>query len=229
MTPERAFQFYRAYKFYYDNRYNFEKYGWRPPKATLRHQGERRCFEALTHKLNDAAIHALFMIGFFFSPRAHISDFTTPDGLHAGLSFAGRGENGQPLLQADAYELVKRFPKDDVNGWLYAIRDSVMTQFPGCIEQLIAGELPADLACVLLLIPQPARHYNWLAYWAQQPNTGLGAHDWIARLKKLDQLLRVHRPNWRQIAHAVADEFWSAIDLPSLAPVTITKEHSLYD
>jgi hypothetical protein len=208
VTAENVYKFYHAYKFFYDGRYDITKYHGALKLKPLIQQRDRQYYHRIAHKLQDAQIHALFSVGFFFNPKAHSSDFVTPDAQRAALAFAGRAENGPVMLRADLYHLGNRLrDEDDLMNWLYALDASM----PGCLGDVISGTLPLDLACALLLIPQPTLGLQWTAYWSEQPDLGLGPHPWIARLKKLDQLLRMQRPGWRMLAHELATEFWTAL------------------
>lgn len=215
MTGEHVYKFYHAYKFFFSHNYDITKYGGDGLHLKpLMQQRDRQYYHKIAHKLQDPQIHALLMIGFYFKPKAHASDFTTPTAYRAALAFASRVENGEPLLDADLYTLGKRLrAEDDLMNWLYAVDGSM----PGCLGDVISGALPLDVAALLLLIPQPTLGLDWTGYWATQPDLGLGPHPWIFRLKKIDQLLRVHRPGWRLTAHRYAQAFWSALDV-HLAP-----------
>lgn len=218
MTAEQVFHLYRAYKFYYAGKIRFEH-----GRAVISHpplikQRDRQFYYRIAQKMGDAQIHALFIAGFFYRPHAYVSDFMTPEANRAALIFAGRQENGRVLMEHDLYELHKRLPDIDLQEWLYGIVDGKQTAMPGCIQDVIAGELPADLAAMLLLIPQRHLSYDWPAYWAALPDTGLGCHSWIDRLKTLDQLLRVHRTSWRSMTHELAEKFWNDLGQP-LTPI----------
>ncbi len=225
MTAEHVFRFYRAYKFFYrPGGYNdLNRYAaiTCPP---LINQRERQFYYRIAQQLNDTTVHALYTYGFFFNPGAHISILATPDAFSSALVFAGRGENGTTLLQHDLYELRKRFVGERVDGvtpilewvpdWLYADDGNIM---PPCVQEIISGELPLDLAALLLLIPQPDLHHQWTANMSKD-DMGLGSGPWIDRLKKLDLLLRANRPGWRIQSHQLASEFWHSLNLPTLAP-----------
>ncbi len=120
----------------------------------------------------------------------------------------------------------------DIDAWLYGERDgNSRALLPECIQQVISGELPLDLACLLLLIPQPARHYDWLNDMEiESPDDmGLGARPWMERLIKADQLLRLQRPTWRLDSRHFASEFWETLGLASLAPARTTPtENTLF-
>jgi hypothetical protein len=232
MTPDEVFRLYRGYKFFYAGTCKFTDDGHpilkHPP---LLKQYDRAYYWRLAQKCNNPTIHALFTIGFFHNPRAHISDLTQPAAIKAAFVFAGRGENGATMLAHDLYDLARPYmePGDDkaalLNEWLYGIdADGNESSIPEVLNLVTNELLPLDLACLLLLIPQPALHYDWPAYWATKPDLGLGAHPWIARLKTCDQLLRLQRPNWRAESHRLAREFWESIDVPSLAPITLERD-----
>jgi hypothetical protein len=218
VTAEQVFKFFRAYKFFYAGDYDFRKYGGNPPPAPpLIKQHDRQFYYRIAQKMSDPQIHALFTSGFFFNPRAHASDFVSPTAFSAALAFAGRHENGVELMKADLYALRKRLLPEDVLDWLYGSEGS---SIPPVLGEVIGGELPPDLACVLLLIPQADLQYQWVTYWQAQPNFGLGAHPWIDRLQRLDQLLNMHRPMWRMTTHALAKDFWHSLDVTTLSPIT---------
>lgn len=240
MTAEEVFKLYRAYKFFYSGKHlDFDRYVniKIPP---LIQQRERQFYYRIAQRLNDATVHALFTVGFFFAPKAHVSTLATPDAFAAALSFAGRAENGDTLLQHDLYELKKRFVDHatcqcttglqvDLAAWLYGEPGELI---PTCVQDIINGDLPLDIACMLLLVPQPSMSYNWPETMATHPDdAGLGASPWIDRLKKVDQLLRLHRPLWRLTAHRLSTEFWGTINpsgrLDSLAPSVHTTESML--
>jgi hypothetical protein len=233
MTPESVFSLYRAYKFYYSGKHlDFDRYiNIRIPP--LIQQRERQFYYRIAQRLNDTTVHALFTVGFFFAPKAHVTALATPDAFSAALSFAGRTENGDTLLQHDLYELKKRLTDNtagsnyfgvDLAAWLYGEPGELI---PTCVQDIINGDLPLDVACMLLLVPQPSMSYNWPVAMAAHPDdAGLGASPWIDRLKKVDQLLRLHRPLWRQTAHRLSKEFWHSLASPSLAPPTTPQPES---
>jgi hypothetical protein len=227
VTPENVFHNYRGYKFYYNGDIKFERGTFIIHHPPYIEQRERQWYYKLSVKLNDAQIHALFTVGFFFNPRAYITQLVTPEAQRAGLLFAGRAENGDTLWQQDLYELRKRL--DDVDAWLYGERDESGTRamMPGCLQEVIAGIFPLDLATALLLIPQPDLQFDWSSYWTQQPQHGLGPQPWIARLRCADQLIAYHR-QWRFAAHTLATEFWHSLQAESLAPVTVDVTPSLF-
>jgi len=221
MTPEQVFKHCRAYKIYYGpGKYDIRKYGSHIKTTPFIEQRDRQFYYRLSTKLNDAQIHALFTSGFFFNPKAHISDFVTPDAQQAAIRFASRGENGATLLQHDLYELAKRLKETDTIEWLYG-ESSIM---PPCVGEIISGELPLDLACLLLLIPQQEYHYHWTAHFDQQDDLGLGPKPWIDRLKKADILLSMHRQLWRLTTHKLAKEFWGTLGVMDLAPKPVTEQ-----
>lgn len=206
MTAEHVYRWNRAYKLYYTTGYDLEKYsGHVRSMAPLIQQGDRQYYHRLSIKLLDSQLHGLFTIGYFFNPKAHISELATPVAQLSGLIFASRAENGLPKLREDLYSLRQRLSSLDLHEWLYG-------SMPGCLGDVINGTLPVDIACIVLLVPQISRQFAWLKYWMTTPNTGLGPFPWIARLVKLDKLLRLQRPGWRMVAHDLAKEFWH--DLP---------------
>jgi hypothetical protein len=232
MTAEDCFKLYRGYKFFYDGSCKFSADG----RPILKHppllkQFDRQYYHRLANKLNDATIHALFTVGFFHNPRAHISDLATPAAQKAAFRFAGRGENGLPLLESDFYELARPYmePGDDkealLRSWLYGDAD---TSLPECLMQVIHEKLPLDLACILFLIPQRDLNYNWAAYWKAKPDLGLGVHPWLTRLERTDQLLRMQRVGWRMDSHQLAKSFWNSLGIQSLAPIVPDTTNALF-
>ncbi len=231
MTPNEIFRLYRGYKFFYDDAAKFTNEG----KPILKHpplesQHDRQYFHRLAHKLADNVVHALFTVGFFYNPRAHVSELTSPEALKLALVFAGRGENGPTMLSHDLYDLSRPYmePGDDkealLRTWLYGERGQVI---PDCLMSVINGNMALDVASLIFLIPQPTLDYNWSAHWLALPDLGLGAQPWIRRLLKTDQLLRMQRPWWRVASHTLAREFWDSMSLTSLAPVS-EESKSLY-
>lgn len=217
MTAEQVFKLYRGYKFFYQGHSRFSKDG----TAILTHppllkQFDRQYYHRISHKMSDAQIYALFTLGFFFNPTAHVSDLMTPAAQKAAFAFAGRLENGAEVLRSDLYDLGKRLAGEDLPEWLYGSDGSTM---PPVLGDVINGVLPLDLACLLLLIPQQALAFDWLGYWAKQPDYGLGAHTWIHRLKKADQLIQMRHPHWRMMTHTLAREFWDSLGIQTLASV----------
>lgn len=215
MTAERVFKLYRAYKFFYASKYTEHNALGRYENITcppLIQQRDRQFYWRISQKLNDATVHALFTVGFFFQPTAHVSTLTTPDAFSAALSFAGRAENGETLLQHDLYDLGRPYqePGDDKDAllqtWLYS------GTTPECIRQLITGDLPIDIACILLLVPQPDLHFDWAKTMDARDDMGLGASVWLDRLKKVNQLLEDQRPDWRGTAARLSTEFWHSLD-----------------
>lgn len=231
MTAERVFKLYRAYKFFYDGKFDFAKYRGNLTCPPLDQQRDRQYYHRLANKLTDTAIHAMFTYGFFFKPQAHVSEFVSPEQLTEALVLSGRAENGHPLLQADIYTIHKRLPADKLDDWLYGAigKTGLRDWMPGCLSDVIGKRMPLDLACMVLLIPQEDRHYDWTTYWEHHPaaTMPLGPFPWIDRLKKLDQLFNVQRPAWRHTSHHFAKTFWSAYT-GSLAPQVLQQEVSLF-
>lgn len=222
MTAEHVFKLYRAYKFFYDGKDIF-----RDGKIVLKHppfeqQHDRNYFYRISQKLNDGSIHALFTLGFFYHPRAHVSDFVSPDAFSQALAFASRYENGAPLFRAEFHELAKILAQTDLDGWLYGERNErgERALMPGCLQAVVAGQLQADSAALLLLVPQKELNFNWPTYWSERMTTdsGLGPVLWIDRLKRLDQLVNMNRPAWRTFTWTLAKEFWTSLNVESLAP-----------
>ena len=236
MTADQVFKYYRAYKFFYAGTYNdLQRYAniKCPP---LLNQKDRQFYYRIARTLNDTSIHALFTTGFFFKPRAHISDLASRDAWSTALTFASRAENGETLFQADLYELKKHLSSiSDIDAWLYGESDNgKRVLIPGCIQDVITGFLPLDIACLVLLIPQTDLNYHWLDTielgngddgWGDM---GLGAMPWVDRLKKLDQLLNIQRPLWRLTTHRLAKDFWHSFGLQTLAPTPVHTEPSLF-
>ena len=230
MTPENVFRLYRAYKFFYNGNHNdFQRYiNIKCPP--LLDQKDRQFYYRLSQKLSDSCLHSLFNIGFFHNPKAYVSTLVTPEALTAAAVFAGRMENGEPLLKADLYELKKRLSSiSDIDVWLYGEHDSTgkRAMMPGCLQDVINEELPVDLACLLLLIPQPDLSYNWLMDITPD-ELSLGSGPWIDRLKKIDQLIHLHRPDWRMMSYQLAKEFWHSFSISSLAPRKYLPEPALF-
>jgi hypothetical protein len=203
VTGEHVYQWFRAYKFYYAGKIRFAD-----DTPILKHppfekQQDRSFYLRLAQKLSDPQIHGLCIHELFYTPDAHISALTTPDALHRGLMFTGRGENGQTRIEHDLYELGKRLgTADDIEAWLYG-----GNLIPGCLQEIIAHELPIDLACLLLLYPP----LQWVTWWRTQLDIGFGPHIWIDRLLRLHELLRRHRKLWRtSVPHDMAQEFWQS-------------------
>lgn len=232
MTASHVFKFYRAYKFFFGGKhFDITRYE-NIPCPPLIEQRDRSFYYRISQRVNDATVHALFTIGFFFNPRAHVSTLATPENFSAALAFAGRAENGTTQLTHDLYELAKRFNTyESIDVWLYGEKDNGhRALIPPCIQEVISGELPLDLACLLLLIPQPDLSYHWLnSIELDSDDMGLGVIPWSDRLQKVDQLLRVHRPMWRLHSQQIAKAFWHSFALSSLAPSTLPRpEASLF-
>ena len=221
MTPETVLCYYRAYKFFYKAKAptDLEKYV-NIPVPSLFSQHDRHFYYRISQKLNDDTIHALFIGGFFYQPDAYIAALATPEAFEKAMLFAGRAENGDTLLQHDLYELRKT---PDIKAWLYGTGHSM----PPVIQDLIAGDFPIDLACILLLVSQPDLDYHWLRD-IPTDDTGLGTGPWVDRLKKADRLISFVRPAWRLTAQRISKEFWHSLGIPSLAPVRPHVESSLF-
>jgi hypothetical protein len=256
MTADDVFRYYRAYKFFYSakNTSDFEKYT-RIKCPPLIEQRDRHFFYRLSQKLNDDTIHGLFIFGFFYHPNAYIAELATPEARLSALVFASRAQNGDTLIQSDLYDLKKRLKCDECHGsgkarggeaggdtfecgncegtgtdiltWLYGGEGSL----PPCVQDLIAGDLPLDLACMLLLVSQKDLGYQWLATLPVD-DSGLGTGPWVNRLKKADRLLSFVRPAWRLTAQRVSKEFWHTLadelSTSSFAPFTAQTEASLF-
>lgn len=233
MNAEQVSRFYRAYKaFYGTSGYDIFKYHGRIRTPPLIEQPERRFYYRIAQKLSDSQIHALFALGFFFQPKAYVAELATEDAFRAAVAFASRGENGRPLLERDIYAWIQHMRTVDVDAWLYGQRMTGMTRsiMPDCLQEVIQGHLAVDIACLLLLIPQPQYQFNWCEYWAHRPEgiTGLGAAPWIDRLKKLDRIIRAMRPGWRMMSHELAKHAWASLPIQSLAPTAVPQEDTLF-
>lgn len=218
MTAENVFKFSRVYKLYYAGKYDFKKYKGGMKMPPLIKQPDRVYYYKIAGRLTDAQIHALFLVGYFFAPNAHISALASPKAIQAAVEFASRGENGRVLLEHDLYELSKKLVGKDLDAWLYGewIGD-VRASMPECVQSVINGEIPLDLAALLFLVPQPDLGYNWVAQFADQENIGLGIGPWIQRLKRMDMLLKAQRPGWRALAFYLSKVWWESV--AKLAPL----------
>jgi hypothetical protein len=235
MTAEQVFIYYRAYKFFYKAKAptDFEKYTAIkcPP---LIEQKDRQFFHRIANRLSQDTVHALFISSFFYQPNAYIANIATPDAFEKAMLFAGRWQNADTLLEHNLYQLKKRFVDDTVDGltpileyptdWLYGKGG---TTLPPVIQDVIAGDLPLDLACILLLVSQPDLKYHWLQD-IPPDDSGLGTGPWVDRLKKADRLISFVRPAWRLTAQRLSKEFWHSLNLPSLAPAVTSVESSLF-
>lgn len=227
MTADTVFKFYRVYKLYYQGTYDFKKYRGNLKMPPLIQQPERRFYYRIAQKLTDPQVHALYSTGFFFNPRAYVTDLATPAAFTAAVSFASRAENGRTLMEADLYELRKRLQDVDLDAWLYGeFIGHERATIPGCLQDVISGTLPLDVACAILLIPQPARAFHWTTFW--QPTT-FGAHVWVERLRLLDRLLMLQRPGWRSTNYDLAKDFWATMGQAPLSPIQRTKPVTLFD
>lgn len=215
------FELSRAYRFYYAGKYDFAKYDGHIKTPPLQSQADRRFYFRIAQKLNDDQIHALFTIGFFHKPKAYVADLSTPEAFTAAMIFAGRPENGRTLLERELYDLSKVLRQTDIDTWLYGERiDGQRASTPECMRMIMSGELAPDVACLLLLIPQPALQYAWMPYQEARPEAtfGLGIGPWLQRLRLIDQLILRQRPGWRMLSHDLAKAFWKAMRYPTLAP-----------
>jgi len=224
MTAENVFRFYRAYKFYYQGKYDMRKYGaMRTPPLINQH--DRRFYYRISQKLDDAQIHGLFTTQFFFNPHAYVADMVTPDAFSEAMSFAGRAENGRTLLDHDLYELGKRLRSIDLDEWLYGewVGDQRASS-PECLQEVIGKSIPLDVASIVLLIPRKAVGYDWVTYHESRPSLGLGPGPWIARLKCADQLIRLQRQGWRMLAWELSEQFWQSVPAAyNMAPAYLDK------
>lgn len=232
MTADQAFKWYRAYKLFFAGTYDLARYGSNVRNAELSKQNDRSFFYRIAQRLPDNQIHALYTRGFFYNPRAHISEFGNPDAQSAALVFASRQENGTELLKKDLYELIKQLRKeDDVIQWLYGDEN---TSIPTCLQAVINGEIALDCASLLFLIPIKELDYHWVNHWTTRPDSdfGLGAKQWIQRLEKVDQILympgMMQRQSWRQTTHKLARAFWTALEIPQLSPKKLDTPATLF-
>ena len=217
MTADTAFKLCRAYKLFFDGKYNFARYKGGLKMPPLIQQRDRQCYYRIAQKLTDPQIYALFTVAYFFKPKAYVMDLVTPEAFSAGVAFASRAENGATLLEHDLYALTKTLAHTDLDAWLYGERiEGTRAAIPECMQMVINGEMPLDSAALVLLIPQPNLEYNWTQEFAATETTGLGLGPWLTRLKKVDQLIRLQRPGWRILSHQLAKEFWVTMKYPVL-------------
>lgn len=202
----------KAYRLYFSGSYDFIKYRGHIATPPLIKQRDRQFYYRLSKKLNDEQIHATLLLTFFHQPRGFVGDACTPEAMTAGVRFASRAENGLELLKHDLYDVRKRVSAATVAEWLYGevSDDGYRSQIPPCMGEVIAQSLPLDLACILLLIPQPTLAYDWTQYWSTQTTalTAFGVAPWIDRLRKVDQVLHQQRPHWRTHGHLLSTGFW---------------------
>jgi hypothetical protein len=228
MTAENVFKWSRVYKLYYAGKYDMKRYKGGMKMPPLIKQPDRVYYHKLAGRLTDAQIHALFLVGYFFAPTAHISALSTPKAISAGVEFAARAENGRTVLEHGLYDLSKTLHDKNLDEWLYGewIGD-VRVSMPECVQSVISGEIPLDIAALLLLIPQSEFGYNWTEHFKHVEDSGLGIGPWIQRLKRMDMLLVGQRPGWRMLAHGLSKEFWKSLGLP-LLPVSHQTANSLF-
>jgi hypothetical protein len=139
----------------------------------------------------------------------------TPDAFADAIAFASRAENGKTLLEHDLYELAKSLRTLDLDAWLYGEwQGTTRASIPECLQMVINRDLPLDLAAILFLVPRPELDYHWVEQFGQQTTFGLGPAEWIDRLKRADQLIRLQRPGWRAMAWDVSKTFWTELGLP---------------
>ena len=229
MTAENVFRFYRAYKFYYQGKYDLRKYGAMktPP---LINQHDRRFYYRISQKLTDEQIHALYTTQFFYKPTAYVADMVSADAFSEALVFASRGENGRTLLEHDLYELAKRLRNVDLDEWLYGewVTSTDRAAIPPCMQEVANKEIPLDVASIILLIPRKERGYDWTGYFTPMSAFGLNAGPWIDRLKCADQLIRLQRTGWRQMAWDLSEQFWQSVPAAyNMAPAYREKLPSL--
>jgi hypothetical protein len=234
MTADQVFVLYRAYKFFYKAKAPTDLETYTEIRCPpLIDQRDRHFFYRIAQRLNDDTIHALFITSNFYNPGAYISAIATPDAFEQAMVFASRGQNGATLLRHDLYELKKRFIGEYVDGvapileyvtdWLYGINAII----PPVIQDVVARDLPLDLACLLLLVSQKDLGYQWLRDTLPD-DSGLGSGPWIDRLKKADRLISFIRPGWRQTAQTLSAEFWHSLGVPITPAVRPQPEASLF-
>lgn len=221
MTAEQVFKWSRVYRLYYAGKYDFKKYKGGMKMPPLIKQPDRVYYYKIAGRLTDAQIHALFLVGFFFAPTAHISALASPKAIEAGVEFASRGENGRVIMEHTLYDLSKQLATTDLDQWLYGEWvDDERASMPECMQDIMSGKLPLDVAACLLLIPQSQFGYNWTEHFKPVEDMGLGIGPWIQRLRRLDYLLPAQRPGWRMLAHELSTAFWTAMARQSsLRPV----------
>ena len=234
MTAENVFKWSRVYQLYYAGKYDFKRYKGGMKMPLLIKQPDRAYYYKIAGRLSDAEIHAMFLVGYFFAPHAHISAMATPKAISAGMEFASRGENGRTLLEDNLYDLSKTLADVKLDEWLYGewvgdVRTSKFTRtsMPECMQMVLKGELPLDLAALLLLIPQSEYGYNWPEHFKHIEDSGLGIAPWITRLKRMDMLLVTQRPGWRLLSHELSKGFWKSVGCP-LVPARRESANSLY-
>lgn len=235
MTAEQVFKYYRVYRLYFSGNYDITKFkGNLKNIGPLIQQPERRFYYRLAQKLTDAQIHSLFTYQFFCNPRAYITNIATQEAMQKAIAHASRAENGRPLLEADLYELRKHLKDENVDEWLYGeVLGSQRAHVPGCLQDLAAGRLALDVACMLLLIPQPDLHYHWTEHRKKMPvNLAFGPLAVTERLQKVDKLFWMHRTGWRTLSHELAKTFWLELceqnGLTTLAPMKVESEAGLF-
>jgi hypothetical protein len=229
MTAESVFQFYRAYKLFFQGKYDFKKYRGNIRTAPLIQQPERRYYYRIAQKLNDAQIHALMLLSFFKKPNAFVTDLATTEAFQQAVAFASRAENGRPLFEAELYRLVKYLETwTSTHGSTANHGQSARESVPECQQMVIAGELNVDLACMLLLIPRPEKDYNWATWKDTQPACGFGPLSFVNQLRRVDQLIVAHRPGWRMLSYDLSKNFWGPFPHDSLAPRVLQHEATLF-
>ena len=228
MTAENVFKWARVYKLYYAGKYDFKKYKGGMKMPPLINQPDRAYYYKIAGRLSDAEIHAMFLVGYFFAPQAHISAMATPKAISAGMEFASRGENGRSLLEDSLYALSKTLADVNLDEWLYGEWiGEVRASMPGYMQMVLKGEVPLDVAACLLLIPQSESGYNWPEHFKQIEDSGLGIAPWITRLKRMDMLLVGQRPGWRLLSHELSREFWQTLG-KQMSPSVRQSANTLY-
>lgn len=229
MIADDVFRWFRAYKFHMSDQYDMLKYQGRLKCPPLIEQRDRQFYYRLSSKLTDTEIHALFTETFFFNPKAHVSDIVAESSLQRARLLAARVDSGPEALKISLYELQKLWTPDTITKWLYGTPDSMM---PGCLQSLIKKELPLDVACLLLLIPQPDLHYHWIQFWQSRTDLieGLGPSMWIHRLQLVDRLFLAQRPtSWRLLTQSLARPFWEHVSSTmTITPPVVQVENTLF-
>lgn len=221
MTTEEVFMYSRAYRLYFNtSSYDFIKYQGQIKTPPLHEQRERQFYYRLSRKLNDAQIHATFLVTHFFKPSAFITDVCTPERIDEGIALVSRAENGSRAIGQTLYDLHKTLPAAGIEDWLYGAKlEQRRADFPDCLGDVISRKIPIDIACLLFLIPRPELQYHWTQYWEDRETVEnpFGVRPWIARLRKADQLINWQRQHWRSMSHKYSAAFWA--HYPCAAPI----------
>lgn len=213
MTPEQVCLLYRAYRLYYQDKYDFAKYkGKMKDPGNISATHEYGMYRRIATKLNDEQVHALFTLGFYYHPSAYIADFAGDDALKNAIRFAERHRHGDVLYDAEIGQLLNAINHDghDMQAWLYGVDlgNGQRASMADVIDDIAHGIVSPDMACMLLLVPY--ENLNWPQYWKDrgEPIPGLGMITAIRQLERLDRLLYIQRTAWRTIAYDVNLRFW---------------------